>query len=136
MFGPVSDVPDRREVMKRLVQAHPFDDRPRVVDPFPEPVDLVLEPYGRSLGELIHDVVEPDGVVPGGQHGDHVHVGDVVVPREEHVARIAADTDVGDVVPVRQPVERRVGLDEAPMGLGIEVGDDRFRAARLHVQPR
>ncbi len=111
-------------MMERLVQAHPVDDRTGVVHPFPEPVDLVLEPYGRSFGEPFHDVVEPDGVVAGGQHGQHVHVGPVVVPRQEHVTRIASDTDVRDVLAVRQPIERSMGLDEAPMPLGIEVGDD------------
>ena len=107
-----------------------------IVDPEPEPFDLGFGPGRRSVREHVHDVVEADRAFAGREDRGDVHVVDVVVPGAEDVAGIAADADVRDVGVVREPVERRVGLDEAAMGLRVEVGADRREVAGQHVEPR
>ena len=51
-----------------------------------------------------------------------VGVVEVVVPGERDITRVVANRDVGDARLIREPVERGVGLDEAPMRLRVEVG--------------
>ena len=73
-----------------------------------------------------------------GELGDPlpVEVVALVVERDGHVERVASGDDVGRARVERQPVERRVGLDEPPVSLRCESARRRRRGKREPVQPR
>ena len=59
-----------------------------------------------------------------------------VRPGDRDIAGVPTDADVGDRRIGAQPVERRMGLDEASMLLGFQIGDDVADLTGLHVEPR
>jgi hypothetical protein len=61
----------------------------------------------------------------------------VVIPeRHEDVAGVPAHDDVLNLRVDRNPVEREVGLQEAPMGLRLDAIEHLVAGARAHVEPR
>ncbi len=60
----------------------------------------------------------------------------MAAPKKAGITGIAADTDVGDPVVERETVQRRVGLDEPPVRLRLERGDEFATVGREQVEPR
>jgi hypothetical protein len=89
----------------------------------------------RPKGEHLHHVVKADRALARGEDRENVHVLTVVLPRPEHVTRVATDADVRHVGMVRESVERCVRLDEPTVGLRVEVGTNRCEIASQHVEP-
>ncbi len=89
-------------------------------------------PVAIDLGE----VLVPDRALASSEEGFEIDVVLVVRPRDGHIAGISSNADVGDRRVVAQPVERRMGLDEASMLLGFEVGNQVADVTGLHVEPR
>ena len=89
-------------------------------------------PVAQHLGE----VFVPDGDTARGEERFDVDVVLEVRPRDGNVAGVSSDADVGDRRFVRQPVERRMGLDEPTMLLGFEVADHGADVTGLHVEAR
>ncbi len=69
------------------------------------------------------EVLVPAGTAASGEQDFEIEVVRVVGPRHRNVAQVPSHTDVRDRFVVGQAVERRVGLDEASMLLGVQVGD-------------
>ena len=82
------------------------------------------------------DAVDRCGLLAGLEERADVHVVDVVVDRQRNVAGVAPDADVGDRRIVGYPVERRVGLDEPAVRLGLQVREHLRAGAGHHVDPR
>ena len=65
-----------------------------------------------------------------------IRVVDVVVDRQRNVAGVTPYADVGDRRIVGYPVERRVGLDEPAVRLGLQVREHLRAGPGHHVDPR
>ncbi len=91
--------------------------------------------HGRPGQELL-GVGIADGGLAGAPHRVHVHVRPVVIHREEHVAWISADAEVGRSVVHGETIEGCVRLDETTVLLRVEGREQGVEFASLLVEPR
>ena len=120
--------------MKRKLEAG-VRDRRGVQHPVPEPVAFGRRLRRRHGGrELVH-VREADRTpVPAGPLPGPCSPGGS--PRDADVSRVAADAHIRHPGVERQPVQRRVRLDEPAVPLSFEGGHHRLTRLHDRVEPR
>lgn len=112
-----------------------LDRRRRVHHERPEAIAFALRHRRRSVREQLGEIVVADGDGARPEERPQIRVRHVVVPREGDVSRIARHAQVRHALVEGDPVEGCVSLDEAPVLLHREIGEDVRVGARQHVDP-
>src|SRR4051812_24254477 len=133
----VGGVAKRLQVLDGAPQRRPDQRRRRlVVDPLPEAVPRAVGAWRPWSQRSELDAVDRCRPFAGYQEGADVGVVDVVVDRQRNVAGVTPDADVGDPRIVGYPIERRVGLEEPAVRLGLQVREHLGAGPGHHVDPR
>jgi hypothetical protein len=127
-------VPSRGEVVQHVRERHLLGRRWCRLDELAEPHCGIG--VGRRDGVAVGQVVEAHRFGAAAHERLEIEVRHVVLPRHHHVARIAPDHEIGDVVTKWESVERRVRLDEPAMGLAVVEREHLVLRPDSHVEPR